>query len=87
MIPLQIKLKSYDKLRNEFKATTLQNGNTITLDPFVNCAIELSDDDYELDKGFYFVGRVFIMTAYLVRHDCVIALESGLIDITCDSDA
>ena len=45
MIPIQIEITEYDQARNVCKAK-LQNGNIIEIDPFVSCAIPLTDEEY-----------------------------------------
>lgn len=77
MIPVIVKVISYDKERNICKAE-LQNGNFIDFDPFVGCAIELSDDDYFQGKGNDVVGNTYCMTCYTVYADSVVPHEDGL---------
>ena len=79
MIPILIKILSYDKELNNCIAE-LQNGNMIAFDPFVGCAIELSDDDYEKGKGFDVVGKSYILTEYSVYAHNVVPHENGMIE-------
>jgi hypothetical protein len=80
MIPLQIEIISYDKETNDCQAK-LQNGNIITLDPFVGCSLQLDDEEYKLDYGFNYVGKTYLMKEYTVHHTYVVPHEFGLIEL------
>ena len=86
MLPLRLVTKEYDKDRNIFKAI-LPNDEIVYFDPFVGCAIELSDEDYVNDKGFEYVDKVFLLTDFSVeRWDIITYIivpnEGGIVDIT-----
>lgn len=80
MITLQIEIISYNKESNDCQAK-LQNGNIITLDPFVSCALEMDDELYNNDYGFHYVGKSYLMTEYSVYHNNVVPHEGGLIEL------
>jgi hypothetical protein len=77
MIPLIIEIVSYNKESNKMIAKTL-HGVNFALDPFVGCAIRMSDEDYELGKGGDFVGKSYCMTFYTVYKNEVVPHEGGL---------
>ena len=76
MIPIQVKVISYDKDTNTCEA--LFDGQLITFDPFVGCAIELSDEDYRAGRGADIVGNTYVLTRYTVYTDCVCPNENGM---------
>jgi hypothetical protein len=78
MITLRLRVTDYDKSRNTCTAQLL-NGDFIELDPYVGCAIELSDEDYDAGKGADIVGRDFILTEYSVYYHNVVPMEGGMI--------
>ena len=80
MIPLQIYITEYHETENTCTAK-LQNGNYIKLDPFVACAVPLSDADYENGKGHDLVGRTYLLTTYSVSPDDVVPHEGGMIEL------
>ena len=80
MIPIRITISSYDKETNTCKATLL-NGDVISLDPFVGCALELSDDDYEAGRGADVVGNTYILVEYTVYRESVVPSEGGMIQL------
>jgi len=71
MLAIRIKIVSYDKTTNTCQAKLL-NGDIFELDPFVGCAIEMTDEDYESGKGFDIVGRDYILTEYSVSKENVV---------------
>lgn len=77
MLPLIIEIVSYDKESNKMMAKTMR-GVSFVLDPFVGCAIRMSDEDYELGKGSDFVGKSYCMTIYTVYSNEVVPHEGGL---------
>ena len=81
MIPLQIRIKSYNKSTNTCQAY-LQNGNIIDIDPFVACAVEMTDDEYNADKGYDMVDKSFVLIDYSVSPFWVIPTAGGMIDIS-----
>ena len=80
MIPIRITISSYDKETNTCKATLL-NGDVICLDPFVGCALELSDDDHEAGCGADVVGNTYILVEYTVYRESVVPSEGGMIQL------
>ena len=66
MINQTVTIASYDKSKNYFTAKT-SLGENILFDPFVTCAIELSDDAYLDGKAFEFVGKTYICFSYSVQ--------------------
>jgi len=77
MIALRVKIVSYNKDVNTCKAELL-NGDIIELDPFVACAVELSDEDYHSGKGGDIIGNSYILTEYHVYKDQVVPMENGM---------
>tara|TARA_R110002096_G_C14661646_1_gene728198 strand:- start:25547 stop:25831 length:285 start_codon:yes stop_codon:yes gene_type:complete len=82
-LTIQIQLIEYRKESNDFIAKT-RLGESFVFDPFVSCALSMTDNEYENGKGFDFVGHDFLMNHYTVTHDNVYSHEGGLIEITCD---
>ena len=80
MIELRLKITKYFQGSNTCEAQ-LMNGNLISFDPFVGCALELSDEDYQEGKGKYLVGNEYLMTEYTVYKDQVVPSENGLIQL------
>jgi len=80
MLPIEIVIKSYDKERNTCIAET-GNGAIIDIDPYVGCAIALSDEDYEKGRGSDVVGKRYILTKYSVYSENVVPHEDGMIEI------
>lgn len=80
MITVRVKIISYDKDVNTCKAQLL-SGDIIELDPYVGCAIALSDEDYYAGKGGDIVGKDFLLTKYSVYAENVIPHEGGMIAV------
>ena len=80
MIAIRVKIIDYDQGANTCVAQLL-NGDVFELDPFVGCAIEMSDDEYESGKGFELVGKDYILTEYTVYKDNVVPIEGGMISL------
>jgi len=81
MIPIQVKIISYDEMKNTCTAE-LQNGNKVEIDPYVGCAIALSDDDYRAGKGADIVGSSYVLTSYTVYPYGVVPHESGMVKVS-----
>lgn len=77
MIDLKVKVISYDKKLNTCKAN-LSSGEIIDLDPFVGCAIPMTDEEYKNDKGFLTVGNDYVLTEYSVYKHNVVPHEGGM---------
>jgi hypothetical protein len=75
-----IEITKYNKDRNEFIAE-LNNNTEVRFDPFVTGALQFSEDDYENNKGFEFVGKSYHMSSYSTYLGCIIPDTSGLIEI------
>ena len=82
-LTLHIQLIEYRKESNDFIAKT-SLGESFVFDPFVSCALSMTDGEYRDGKGFELVGREFLMTHYTVTPDNVYSHEGGIIDITCN---
>ena len=85
MLPIRIVTKKYDKDKNFFTAI-LPSDEIVFFDPFVSCAIELSDEDYEKGKGFEFENKAYLVTEFSVqkwdiKSYMIIPREGGLIDL------
>ena len=81
MIPLIVKIISYSFENNTCQAE-LQDKKIITLDPFVGCAIDLSDEEYDIgEKAQSIVGKSYLMSEYGVFHHCVIPNEKAFKEI------
>lgn len=80
MITVRVKITEYDKASNTCTAQLL-NGDIIELDPFVGCAIEMTDADYKKGKGFDIVGNSYLLTEYTVYKENVVPSEGGMIAI------
>jgi hypothetical protein len=66
MLPLRIVTKKYDKDRNFFTAV-LPSDEVVYFDPFVGCAIELTDAEYESGGGFEYENKAFLLTEFSVQ--------------------
>ena len=80
MITVRVKITSYSKTSNTCEAQLL-SGDVVQLDPYVGCAIPLSDDDYHAGKGADIVGKSYLLTQYSVHADCVVPHEGGMIAV------
>lgn len=80
MITLRLKVISYDNESNTCKAQLL-NGDIVNFDPFVGCAIELSDEDYKNGFGSKLVDKSYLLTFYTVYRDAIVPHENGLLEI------
>ena len=85
MLPLRLVTKGYDKDRNIFKAI-LPSDEVVYFDPFVGCAIELSDEDYASGKGYEYENKSFLLTEFSVQKWDVISYmivpsEGGIIEL------
>ena len=80
MITVRLKVISYDKETNTCKAQLL-NGDIVDFDPFVSCAVNLTDDDYHNGKGSEIVGKSFILTIYSVYPNNVVPHQTGMIEV------
>ena len=78
MITVRLKVTDYDKESNTCTAQLL-NGDIVLFDPFVGCAISMTDEEYENDKGFDIVGNNYILTDYTVYKDSVVPAKDGII--------
>lgn len=80
MITIRLTIVEYDKESNTCRAELL-NGDVIQLDPFVFCAIPMTDEQYVDGFGFSLVGKTYILTKYSVSPDCVSPDDGGMIEI------
>lgn len=81
MVTLRLAVTHYDKATNTCKAV-LQNGDIVDFDPYVGCAIRLSDDEYENGEGKDIVGCEFLLIEYTVTRRMITPHENGLILLT-----
>ena len=87
MLPLTIKITTYNKDKNTCTAKVLSGGfGYIEVDPFVGWAIGMTDEDYENDKGFSIVGSSYTLIEYSVYKDNVVPHENGMIELTNKED-
>lgn len=80
MITIRVKITEYDKDSNTCKASLL-NGDIITLDPFVGCAIRMTDGEYHDGVGYSLVGKTYLLYKYSVYPDYVVPHEDGMVEI------
>lgn len=80
MIDVRIEIIEYDKDLNTCKGRLL-NGDIVDVDPFVGCAISMTDEEYQEGKGFSCVGRSYILTEYSVYRDNIVPHECGMIEL------
>jgi hypothetical protein len=88
MLPLRLVTKEYDKDRNIFTAI-LPSSEIVYFDPFVSCAIELSDEDYINGKGFEYTNKTFLLTDFSVQRWDISSFmitpsEGGMIEMSYD---
>lgn len=70
----EVEIISYDKSSNTCTGQN-QYGELFEIDPFVGCAIYLSDIDYITDKGFEVIGNRYIMSGFTVYDTHVVPHE------------
>jgi hypothetical protein len=80
MINLTVTVLSYDKSSNTCAAKD-EFCRQFSFDPFVDCAIPLSDEDYHAGKGGQVVGKTYIMTKYSFDGHHVVPYSGGLIEV------
>ena len=85
MLPMRLVTKEYDKDRNIFKAI-LPSYEVVYFDPFVGCAIELSDEEYAHDKGFEYENKAYLLTEFRVQKwgvtsYMIVPNEGGIIEL------
>jgi hypothetical protein len=80
VITVRVKVICYDKASHTCEAKLL-NGDIINLDPFVGCAIDMTDEDYEEGIGFHIVGNSYLLTEYTVYKDSVVPSKGGMIAV------
>lgn len=68
---------SYDKEKNNCQAVD-QFSRTFEFDPFVGCALTMTDDQYLDGFGFSFVGNRYCATNYSFSSGMIIPHEGGL---------
>ena len=78
MITLRVEIIEYDKETNLCKGRLL-NGDIVVIDPFVYCALPLSDEDYDDDKGSDIVGNSYILTKFDVTPDDIYPNKGGMV--------
>lgn len=78
MLEKKITFTHYCHAGNTCKAKT-ETGEEFAIDPFVGCAIPLTDEEYEAGEGFKLVGKSYLMTQYSVYTNNVVPHEGGLI--------
>lgn len=77
MLPIVVKIVSYDKENHKCKIK--HSGDCVSdFDPFVGCAIRMSDEDYEAGKGHDLVGNSYCVTFYTVYPTELVPHEGGL---------
>ena len=69
MLPIFIEITKYDFDTNTCTAKRLDSAMEFTFDPFVSCAIALSDEDYIAGRGSNVVGNRYLVTEYTV-YEC-----------------
>ncbi len=74
---IRVKVLSYNKDINSCQAVT-SCGDKISFDPFVFCAIRMTDEEYEEDYGYTIVGNTYDLYKYQVDVDQVYPLEGGM---------
>lgn len=80
MLTIRLKVTGYDKERNVCQAV-LQNGDNVEFDPYVSCAIPLTDEEYADGGGAGIVGCEYLLTAFTVYKHVIVPHEDGLIMI------
>ena len=80
MITLRVKITEYNKEKNVCTAELL-NSDKIELDPFVSCAIPMTDGQYSSGIGFELVGKEFILIEYTVYKQNVVPHKNGMIEL------
>lgn len=89
MLPLTVYVKEYFPDRNYFWGV-LASGELVAFDPFVSCAITLTDEEYKAGKGAELERKNFLITEFTVYknfehenkyHYMVVPHEGGIIEV------
>lgn len=80
MIPVIIEITKYNESSNTCVAK-LRDGSIINFDPFVGCAIPLTDDEYREGKAHALVGNSYLLIRYSVERNGVYPHEGGIMQI------
>jgi hypothetical protein len=76
-----IQFTAYDKLANTCQAKITQTGEVFEIDPFVGCAISMTDEQYSDDFGYTIVGKKYCMKEYTVYDGYVVPHAGGLVSL------
>ncbi len=80
MLTIRLKVTGYDKGRNVCQAV-LQNGDNVEFDPYVSCAIPLTDEEYVDGDGAGIIGCEYLLTEFTVYEHVIVPHQNGLIMI------
>lgn len=80
MITIRLKVIGYDKEKNVCQAV-LQNGDQVEFDPYVSCAIPLTDEDYHAGRGADIVGNEYLLTSFSVYPYMIIPNQDGIVRV------
>jgi hypothetical protein len=76
MTSILIKVVSYDKDIN--CCTAECNGVMVEFDPYVLCALPLSDEEYQKGQGAQIVGNTYIVSDYFTISDIICPKQNGM---------
>ena len=82
MLPLYITITAYDIKANTCTAVTDSGVTLQNFDPFVGCAVKMTDDQYYQGFGNSFVGKRYLMTEYSVYPSSIVPHENSLLEVS-----
>ena len=82
MLPLYITITAYDSIANTCTAETDTGVTLKNFDPFVGCAVKMTDDQYHQGFGNSFVGKRYLMTEYSVYSSSIVPHENCLLEVS-----
>ncbi len=77
-LEIVLKVISYDKESNTCRAID-SFGRDFNFDPFVGCAIRMTDEQYSKGFGFSIVGNGYVASDYSFSNGQLVPNENGLV--------
>lgn len=77
-LEITLKVISYDKETNTCRAID-SFGRDFDFDPFVSCAIKMTDEQYSDGFGFSIVGNRYVASAYSFSNGQLVPHVNGLV--------
>jgi len=77
-LEIVLRVIRYDKESNTCRAID-SFGRDFDFDPFVSCAIKMTDEQYAGDFGFSIVGNGYVASDYSFSNGQLVPHENGLV--------